>query len=212
MAVAGMALATLASPPTAAAYSCTPCIPSFQEYLGDAPVAVYRLDRTHSRWSERKDWLDVDGSVSCGLSGTLVFRRIDTIRGRAPAAITLRMKTIDDSCPWYGGYTLGVPTGRWIVVDPRHDGGWWHVKADGTVDSSPAGQGVPDDAPSTLAGWYRAVTMPDTATVDLVPLSANAMPTVNPLIISAAAGGLFAALRRSRRPRGMNHGGTHSTV
>ena len=196
--VAGMALATLASPPRTVAYSCTPCIPSFQEYLGDAPVAVYRLDRTQSRWSERKDWLDVDGSVSCGLEGTLIFRRIDTIRGRAPAAITLRMKTVDDTCPWYGGNVLGVPTGRWIVVIFRHGQDWWHVKANGTVDSTPGGQGVPYDAPRTLAAWYRVVRMPDTATVGPVAPSATSTPTANPLLIVAAAGGLIAGLRRSR--------------
>src|SRR4051794_12118099 len=131
-----MALATLASP--ARAFGCTPCVPPFREWLGDAPVGGYRLDRAHSRWSERKDW--VEGGVSCGLSGTLVFRRVDTIRGRVPAAITVRMKTMDDTCPWWG-YTDGLPTGRWIVVDFGGDGSWWHVKANGVIDSWLEGEG-----------------------------------------------------------------------
>ena len=53
----------------------------------------------------------------------------------------------------FGGNVLGVPTGRWIVVIFRHGQDWWHVKANGTVDSTPGGQGVPYDAPRTLAAW-----------------------------------------------------------
>jgi hypothetical protein len=195
-AVAMMTVAMLASPPKAVAYSCTPCIPPFRQWLGDAPVAVYRLDRAHSRWSERKDWLVDEAVASCGLSGTLVFRRVDTIRGRAPAAITVRMRTVDDLCPWYG-YTDGLPTGRWIVVDFDDGLSWWHVKANGVIDSDFEGEGGPD-APTTLAAWYRDVRAPDTATAD--PVAPPAAPTlpVSPLLIVGAGGGLIVGFRRSR--------------
>jgi hypothetical protein len=208
VAVAGMALAMLGSPPRAVAYSCTPCIPPFRQWLGDAPVAVYRLDRADSRWSERKDWLEVESVASCGLSGTLVFRRVDTIRGRAPAAITVRMKTVDDVCPWYG-YTNGLPTGRWIVVDFNYGLSWWHVKANGVIDADFEGEGGPD-APTTLAAWYRDVRTPDTATVDPVAPSATPMPTVSPFLVVAAAGGLLAGLLRPRRHGPPTIGRAHS--
>jgi hypothetical protein len=196
MGALALSFAMLASPSRAG--GCTPCIPPFREWLGDAPVAVYRLDRAHSRWSQRKDWLGDEGVVSCGLSGTLVFHRIDTIRGRAPATLTVRMKTIDDSCPWWG-YTDGVPTGRWIVVDPGVSWSWWHVRSNGVVDSYPEGEGGPDGVPTTLAGWYRDVRAPDTATDDPVAPSATPMPTLSPFLVVAAAGGLFAGLLRPRR-------------
>lgn len=194
-AVAMMTFAMLASPPKAVAYSCTPCIPPFREWLGDAPVAVYRLDRALSRWSERKDWLDDEAATSCGQSGTMVFRRIDTIRGRTPAAITVRMKTVDDTCPWYP-YTNG-PLGRWIVVVFDDGLSWWHVNGNGVIDSDSEGEGGPD-VPMTLAGWYRDVRAPDTATVDAVAPSAASTSPASPLLIVAAGGGLIVGFRRSR--------------
>jgi hypothetical protein len=192
-AVALVSVAMLASPPQAG--GCTPCVPPFREWLGDAPVAVYRLDRAHSRWSERKDWLDDEAATSCGLSGTLVFRRIDTIRGRAPAAITVRMKTVDDLCPWYP-YTNG-PLGRWIVVVFDDGLSWWHVKGNGVIDSDSEGEGGPD-VPEILAAWYRDVRAPDTATAETVAHPAAPRSPVSPWLIVAAAGGLIISLRRSR--------------
>jgi hypothetical protein len=194
-AVAAVTFAMLAAPPSAVA--CTGCSFPFREWLGDSPVAVYRLDRAHSRWSERPAWLHDDREASCGLAGTLLFRRMDTIRGSAPATIIVRMRTIHDSCPWWG-FIDGQPTGRWIVVDPAGYGSWWHVKANGVVDSWLEGEGGPNAVPTTLEGWYRDVRAPDTATVDPVAPSAAPRSPMSPLLIVAAAGGLLVGLRRSR--------------
>ena len=88
-AVALIAVAVLASPPAAAAR--TGCSYPFRDWIAGKPLALYRLDHGRSRWPVVMGWSKADGCM--GLAGTFVVRHIATLQGRAPAVITMLVRS-----------------------------------------------------------------------------------------------------------------------
>ena len=143
---------------------------------------------------------DDELALDCPASGTFVFRRIETIDGWAPDRLTLRIPPGSTNCPAWDPAedAFLVPNGRWIVA--RNVGGsttplFWHLNGRGIVDSWDGGAAGPE-VPRTVAGWYAAFSMPDTATEE--PLSPPSGGLAAGLALGiAAAAGLVASLRRS---------------
>ena len=82
-------------------------------------------------------------------------------------------------------------------MDDQGDGisvwsSWWHVTSAGVVDGWDAGEGGPESVPDTLAGWYAAIGLPDTATNGPIIDSGATRdaPSAALLVLAATAGPL----------------------
>jgi hypothetical protein len=186
IALLALLLLSAGTPQAAQADTCEHCHYPFRAWVGNKAVAVYRFD------DDASSWTTVEGQepfYGCLFRGTFVFRRIDTIQGRAPAVIRQTFAAMDEEeCGSWNVRGMWArpptsPAGRWLHVVSDYGGYWFHVNPQGVIDSDDTDGG---DAPKTLAGAYAALRVPETDTAK-VPLHAPA-PPVLPLGVAAVAG------------------------
>jgi hypothetical protein len=212
--VAVASLWWLAGPSPALACTARRCMEPFHRWLGSSPVAVYQIDRSASWWAPapRKQPQAPWDEDACIYRGVFTFRRLDNIRGWSPASITIRATTGKwPDCPgfdmrgsWDGKARL---TGTWLVVRNANaitfpQDAFYHLDSQARIDNDgafPHDYPDPETSPSTLAGWYAVLGVPQTdAEPPAVPGNSAPMPPV-PLLAGAALG-LAAGFRRSTRP------------
>ena len=134
-----------------------------------------------------------------GTSGAFaLFDVIDVLKG--PARQTERIRT-----NYFAPFS---PRGRWIFITNPDFGTIFRVSASGVVTDLFTGAGEPNDYPSSLAAWYRALglRLPDTsasAASSQPGAPGSGLPV--PLLVAAALLGGASALRRrggsAMRPR-----------
>ena len=194
--VLAICLAALPAPSKTRADTGNPGVP-FRDYIRGADIALYRLDQARSSWA-----VNLYGNSPptfaelCPVTGTLVFDRLDVLRGQWPRTITRVIKATSEDCVWY----WDLPTGRWLLVGSGEWTDWWGFSQSGKLDGGGAGAGGPRDAPETLAGWYAAMRAPDTSTV-ASSLDAEDAAGRGVLLALSGAGGLLFSLRRLRDRR-----------
>jgi hypothetical protein len=128
-----------------------------------------------------------------GTSGAFaLFDVVDMLKG--PSVRTERIRS-----NYFAPYS---PRGRWLFVTNPDFGTMFRVSASGVVTDVFTGEGEPNDYPSTLAAWYRALglRLPDSSTA---PSAAPPLPPDSPVVLLAGAGllGALLALRRASTPR-----------